>query len=68
MNVSAIFRAHDPTCEGYGNHRGAKNDGVAGIVDYESTEYSSHELTKPIDQAKRIEWVLVIRSNNGKKS
>ena len=45
-----------------------KNDGVTdGVVDFDTTEYSSHTLENPVDQTNGSEWVFVTRYRNGKK-
>ena len=45
-----------------------KNNGVMdGVMDFESTEYSSHALTNNVNQENGNEWFLVTISSDGKK-
>ena len=44
-----------------------KNNGVLdGVIDCDSTEYSSYTLANDVNQEKSNDWILATRSKNGK--
>ena len=43
-----------------------KNNGVLdGVIDCDSTEYSSHTLADAVNKEIRNDWIMVTRDKNG---